>query len=76
MSKEPWKDSAKPAKGSRGCDEKNSINWSRIKGVQMLELHKIHLFHIFRTQFAAAMRSKYGEIADFINDGTVGYRKF
>ena len=31
----------------------------------------MHLFHIIQAQFAAAMKSKFGEIADFIDGGPV-----
>ena len=58
------------AKGSSGRQDKNTVRWSPVKGVQMLELSKMHMLYLIRAQFAAAMKSKFSEIADFI-DGPV-----
>ena len=58
-------------RGSSGREERTTVKWSPIKGVQMLELNKMHMFHLIRAQFSAAMKSKFGEIADFIDGGQV-----
>ena len=54
-------------RGSSSREDKSTVRWSPLKGVQMLELNKMHMFHIIRAQFAAAVMSKFGETADFIN---------
>ena len=59
------------ARGSWGREDKTTVRWSPVKGVQMLELSKMHMFHLIRAQFAAAMKSKFGELADFIDGGPV-----
>ena len=59
------------AKGTWGKEDKSTVRWSPLKGVQMLELNRMHMFHIRRAQFAAAMKSKFGDISDFIYGGPV-----
>ena len=61
------------AKGLRARDDKSSVRWSLIKGVQLLELNKMHIFLIIQASIAAAMKSKFEEIADFI-DGEPVYQ--
>ena len=39
------------AKGTSGREDKSSVRWSPVKGVQMLELNKMHMFHLIRAQF-------------------------
>ena len=47
-------------------EAKTTVRGSPIPGVQMLELHRLGNFPLVQQQLHAAMKAKYGPVADFI----------
>ena len=60
----------KQVKKFNGRKEEPSSTWSTLTGVQTLELNKLHLFPIIKSQLHDVLTGEFGEQADFIIDQT------